>query len=758
VVKIQNSFKIYSKKILRFSIKGLTAVFLLMATLFFMVYIGVFGHLDTVKEIQNIQNYLSSEIYSHDKVLLGKYYLQDRTNVLYDDLPQHLIDALIATEDVRYYEHNGIDSRSTLRVIFKTILFQNKSSGGGSTIHQQLAKNLFPRKRFSVLSMPVNKFREMILGVRLHKAYSKKEILELYLNTVSFGENTYGIETAARRFFNKLPRNLKIEESALLVGMLKGTHSYNPRQNPAYSLSRRNIVLSQMLKYNYLNNSTSDSLCALPIKLDYVKLSHNEGLAPYFRENLRMYLHDWVKNNPKPDGEQYNIYTDGLKIYTTINADLQKYAEQAMKLQMVHLQGVFDQQWKNKHPLGKKNSYIINQLEKTQHYQSLKNSGLSKDEIIAELKVPGKMEIFTWQGMKEVEMSAYDSVAYYLRFLHAGLLSMEAKTGYVRAWVGGINSKYFKYDHVTSRRQAGSTFKPIVYSAALKNGHDPCSYIANDSVTYEEYNDWTPKNSHGGYGGYYSMKGALTHSVNTISVKLLEETGIKEVIDFSKLLGIKGELPEVLSLALGTGDVSLKEMVQAYSIFLNEGKVVEPIYLKRIEDKHGNVLYEGKSVISEPVLDPHHAHLMIEMMKGVVDNGTASSLRSIYGFDNEIAGKTGTTQNNTDGWFIGYTPVLITGVWVGGDHPNVRFRYGGYGQGAASALPIWARYMQKIYRNPLYKYSKNLSFQIPEEVKWELDCEDYKEDLKERFWEKEFFKKRFRRKKSPKQRSKRKGR
>jgi penicillin-binding protein 1A len=489
-----------------------------------------------------------------------------------------------------------------------------------------------------------------------------------------------------------------------------------------------------MLKYNYLNKKTSDSLCSLPVKLDYVKLSHNEGLAPYFREHLRMDLLEWVKNNPKADGKQHNIYTDGLKIYTTINADLQKYAEQAMKSQMAHLQNIFDRQWKNKNPLGKNNTFIIKSLEKTQQYKSLKKKGLSRDEIINELNAPKKMEIFTWEGMKEVEMSVYDSVAHYLKFLHSGLFSMEANTGYVRAWVGGINSKYFKYDHVTSKRQAGSTFKPIVYSAALKNGHNPCEYIANDSVVYEEYNNWTPRNSGGGYGGYYSMKGALTHSVNTISVKLLEETGIDELIEFSKQLGITGELPEVLSLALGTGDVSLKAMVQAYGIFLNEGKVVEPIYLKRIEDKFGNVLYEGKSVISDPVLDPQHALQMIEMMKSVVDNGTASSLRTVYGFDNEIAGKTGTTQKNTDGWFIGYTPVLITGVWVGGDHPKVRFRYGGYGQGAAAALPIWARYMQKIYRDPLYKYSKNLSFQIPDEVLLDLDCEDYRESRKRRFW------------------------
>lgn len=694
-----------------------------------MVYAGVFGHLASVKELQNIQNHLSSEIYSNDKVLLGKYYLQDRTNTRYSDLPEHLINALLATEDVRFYDHNGIDSKSSIRVIVKSLLLQSKSSGGGSTIHQQLAKNLFHRKRYSVLTMPVNKFREMIIGVRLHKAYTKKEILELYLNTVSFGENTYGIETAAYRFFNKTPRKLKIEESAMLVGMLKGTYNYNPVQNPERSRARRNLVLSRMLTNNFLSTETADSLCSLPIKLDYVKLSHNEGLAPYFREHLRMDLLEWTKNNPREDGKQYNIYTDGLKIYTTINADLQRYAEEAIKTQMAHLQSIFDRQWVNRNPLSKQSSFLMSNLENSQRYKNLKKRGFSKEEIMSELNAPRKMEIFTWQGMKEVEISVYDSLTYYLNFLHSGLLSMEASTGYVRAWVGGINSKYFKYDHVTSKRQAGSSFKPIIYAAALKNGHDPCLYIPNDSVTYEEYNNWTPRNSNRRYGGYYSMKGALTHSVNTISVKLLKETGINEVIDFSKQLGIAGDLPEVLSLALGTGDVSLKEMVQAYSIFLNKGNVVNPVYLKRIEDKFGNVLYEGKSVISDPVIDPDQALLMTEMMKGVVDNGTASSLRTVYGFDNEIAGKTGSTQNYTDAWYIGYSPLLITGVWVGGDHPKVRFRYGGYGQGASAALPIWARYMQKIYRNPLYRHSKNLTFQIPDKVISELDCEDYQESL-----------------------------
>jgi len=731
VFKFKYPPKISSKRIFRSFLLFAACTLFVLCLVFFMVYAGILGHIPSVNELLNIQNHLSSEVYSSDKVLLGKYYYQDRTKVSYQDLPDHLIAALICTEDQRFYEHGGVDGKSVLRVAVKSIFLRNKDSGGGSTIHQQLAKNLYPRKSYVLFSMPVNKFREMIIGVRLQKAYTKSDILTLYLNTVSFGENTYGIETAAYRFFNKLPRDLKIEESALLVGMLKGTHIYNPRLYPERSKSRRNLVFSLMQENHSLSKETADSLRALPLELDYINLTHNEGLAPYFREHLRLVLLDWAKKNPKGDGSNYNIYTDGLKIYTTINADLQAYAEQAMKSRMAYLQGLFDRQWKNRHPLGNPSTYLINQLEDTPGYRSLKKTGLSSDEIIDSLNVPRWMEIFTWQGMKKVEMSVYDSLAHYAKFLHAGLLSVEANTGYVRAWVGGINSTYFHYDHVTSKRQAGSTFKPIVYSAALKNGLDPCTYIRNDSVVYEEYNHWTPKNSHGGYGGYYSVKGALTHSVNTVSVKILERTGIKEVLKHAREMGITGKLPEVLSLALGTGDVSLKEMVRAYSIFLNEGSMTEPVFLQRIEDQYGNVLFENKAGISKPVMDPSQAQVMTEMLKNVVDKGTASSLRTVYGLHNEIAGKTGTTQYYTDGWFVGITPVLITGVWVGGDHPRVRFRYGSYGQGATTALPIWARYMQKIYRDPLYKYSKQLTFEIPDEVKEGLECEDYLDSPRE---------------------------
>lgn len=714
--------EIKPKSVFRIAMLLSGSVVLFFGALFLAVYTGVFGHLDTVEELENIQNHLASEIYSNEKVLLGKYYYQDRTNTPYREIPGHLVDALIATEDVRFYSHNGIDRKSSLRVVVKSLLFQRNNSGGGSTIQQQLAKNLFPRKRYSLVTMPVNKFREMIIGVRLDKAYSKQEILELYLNTVSFGENTYGIETAAKRFFNKEPRELRIEESALLVGMLKGTSVYHPVRHPERALARRNLVLSQMARHHFLDQGTADSLVKLPVELNYVRLSHNEGLAPYFREHLRTDLLRWAKENPKKDGSHYNIYTDGLKIYTTINADLQRYAEEAVQAQMTRLQGIFDRQWQHRDPLGSQQAYITRHLQQTRPYQNLEKKGWTEDEIIQAMRVPRKTEIFTWEGMKEVEMSAWDSVAHYLKFLHAGLLSMEARTGYVRAWVGGIRSEYFKYDHVTSKRQAGSVFKPVVYAAALRNGHDPCSYMPNDSVVYGEYNNWTPRNARGGYGGYYTMKEALTHSVNTISVRLLEETGIDNVIRLSEQLGITGDLPEVLSLALGTGEVSLEEMVQAYSAFLNEGRTVQPIFLKRIEDKFGNVLYAQSPVVSDRVISRRHALVMTEMLKSVVDSGTAASLRTVYGFDNEIAGKTGTTQGYTDGWFIGYTPVLITGVWIGGDHPRVRFRYGGYGQGASAALPVWARYMQKIYRDPLYRYSKTLSFEIPEWVREELDC------------------------------------
>jgi penicillin-binding protein 1A len=734
IKKIKNSLS--KKKIRLYLIYALAGIAAFIFILFVFVYLGIFGRIPSNDELKNIQNYLASEIYSSDNVLLGKYYIQNRTNVNYEDIPQYLIDALISTEDARFYRHNGIDKRSILRVILKTILLQKESSGGGSTITQQLAKNLYSRKRYSILTTPVNKFREMIIAVRLEKAYEKKDILELYLNTVSFGENTYGIETASNRFFNKHPANLRIEEAALLIGMLKGTHIYNPKNQTEKALHRRNIVISQMVKYYYLETECADSLKKLPLRLNYRKITHNEGPAPYFREFLRLQLLDFFKNHPKEDGTRYNIYTNGLKIYTTINSDLQAYAEEAVKNHLSKVQGEFDQHWKHREPWGKNDAILVNQIKKSDRYNSLVSKGLSHDEIMEVFNTPVSMQIFSWNGISERKMTPLDSVKHYFKFLHAGFMAMESKTGYIRAWVGGINHRYFQYDHVNSRRQAGSTFKPFVYVAALENGNKPCDYIPNDSVVYEDYNNWTPRNADRSYGGYYSINGGLTHSVNTVSVNLLMKTGIKEVIHLVHEMGITGNLPEVPSLALGTGEMSLFDLIKAYNVFINKGRLVEPIFLRRIEDKNGNILFEVKSQVSDKqIISQQNAEIMIQMLRNVVDNGTASTLRTVYGFNNDIAGKTGTTQMQTDGWFVGFTPDLIAGAWVGGDNPVIRFRSLVYGQGAHTALPIWAGFMRKIYADPLYKFSKNAVFDISYDAISQFDCPDYRDDKYDSIWD-----------------------
>jgi penicillin-binding protein 1A len=728
--------KLIKNKIRLYIIYAVAGIAAFIFILFSCVYIGIFGRIPSGDDLKNIQNYLASEIYSADDVLLGKYYIQNRTNVNYEDIPQYLVDALISTEDARFYRHNGIDKRSILRVLFKTILLQKESSGGGSTITQQLAKNLYRRKRYFIVTTPVNKFREMIIAVRLEKVYEKKDILELYLNTVSFGENTYGIETASERFFNKHPRNLRIEEAALLIGMLKGTHIYNPKSQTEKALHRRNIVLNQMVKYGNLDINRGDSLKNLPLRLNYKKLTHNEGLAPYFREFLRLQLMDFFNNYVREDGSTYNIYTDGLRIYTTINSDLQAYAEYAVKNHLSKLQKEFDQHWKNREPWGKNDAVLMDQIEKSARYVGLKNKGFSHDEIMKVFNTPVSMQIFTWNGISERKMTPLDSVKHYFRFLHAGFIAMEAKTGYVRAWVGGINHRYFKYDHVNSRRQTGSTFKPVVYMTALENGHKPCDYIPNDSVVYKDYNNWTPRNADRSYGGYYSINGGLTHSVNTVSVNLLMKTGIKEVIQMAHDMGIKGNLPEVPSLALGTGEISLFDLIKAYNVFINKGRLVEPVFLRRIEDKNGKILFEVKPQVSDKqIISQQNAEVMIQMLRNVVDNGTASTLRTVYGFNNDIAGKTGTTQMHTDGWFVGFTPDLIAGAWVGGDNPVIRFRSLAYGQGAHTALPIWAGFMKKIYADPLYRFSKNAVFDISYDVIEQFDCPDYRDDKYDSIWD-----------------------
>ncbi|MFO7829081.1 MAG: transglycosylase domain-containing protein [Bacteroidales bacterium] len=722
-----NYKKVFIKSFISIVILFLVFIFLFIGA----VRVGIFGPVPSDVELNQIHNNTATNVYSVDNELLGRYYLQNRTNESFDDIPEHFIQALIATEDVRFYSHNGVDIRSTLRVFFKTILLFDRSSGGGSTISQQLAKNLYPRKDLGFLTLPVAKVKEIFIARKLEDFYEKDEILELYLNTVSFGENTYGIETAALIFFNKTPSALNIEESAVLVGLLKANSSYNPRNNKDAALIRRNTVLSQMFKYGYLNQQELDSLKQIPIIIKHRRLTHNEGLAPYFREHVRQACLKILESKKKPNGTKYNLYTDGLKVYTTLNATMQEYAEQAVSKHLKKLQQTFDKDWQGKTPWGKNVWLAKLQIEQSEPFQSYKLKGFSDEEAVEAMKTKRRTRIFTWEGEKDTLISPLDSVLHHFKMLQSGLLVMNGTNGDILAWVGGIDYKYFKYDHVKSKRQTGSVIKPVIYASALEHGVKPCDFYENDSVVYEDYDDWTPGNSDDEYGGYYSVKGALANSVNTISVKLLMESGIEPTIKLAQQMGISSSLPDKPSLALGTGDVSLLEMLQVYSVFLNHGAGVTPRMIRRIEDADGNLVYaDSAHEPGDTILLEKTAQNMIEMLKGVVDRGTANSLRTIWKFDNEFAGKTGTTQKNTDAWFIGMNPKIIAGVWVGGDNPVVRFRNSTYGQGAYSALPVCAYFFQDVFKDSKYSYLENLSFNISDSIKSNLDCSDFEETVR----------------------------
>jgi penicillin-binding protein 1A len=703
----------------------------LLVLVFLFVYsikLGLFGHIPTNKELKKIKNYTASEVYSCDNYLLGRYYLQNRTNTNLKEIPTFLIKALVATEDARFYTHSGVDTRSTFRVLFKSLILFNKSSGGGSTISQQLAKNLFPRKNLGILTLPVAKIKEIMIAMRLEEVYSKDEILRLYLNTVPFGENTYGIETAALIYFNKSTNELRPEESAMLIGILKGTSLYNPVKNHEAALKRRNVVLSQMEKNGYLTKMQAKNLQKLPLTLNTRKLAQDEGPAPYFREYLRNELKNWADTNLKADGTKYNIYTDGLKIFTTIDYRLQTYAENAVKGQMIKLQKEFDKHWKGIEPWKKNPMLAQREIYNSARYKQIIGQGFSKEEALKQMKIRVGSKVFTWEGEKNMNISPLDSILYHFAMLQAGLISMEAKSGFIKAWVGGINYKYFKYDHVTAHRQAGSTIKPIVYALGIENGISPCDYFSNDSVVYSDYDDWVPRNANHKYGGYYSVAGALTHSINTVSVKVLMAAGIEKVVEFARKLGLEGDLPEVPSLALGTGTVSTFELVKAYSIFLNHGHQVTPVFIRRIEDQEGNVLFtSGTEISTEQYISDQTAEEITAILCNAVNRGTGEYLRTVYGFQNEIAGKTGTTQNHTDGWFMGLTPDLITAIWVGGDNPVIRFRSMAYGQGAYMALPIYGKYLSALYQDPVFRSSQNSTFEISDQSRATLDCEDFRE-------------------------------
>lgn len=700
----------------------------------YLVREGSFGPLPAYGDLRNIQNDIASEVYSADGKLIGKYFIQERTHTNLSDISPHLIDALIATEDVRFYEHEGVDYKSLGRVLVKTILMQKESAGGGSTITQQLAKNLYPRTDHGLLTLPVNKVKEAIVARRIEKIYDKQEILELYLNTVSFGDNAFGIETASERYFSVDPDELTLPQAAVLVGMLKATYNYNPRLHPESATRRRNLVLSQMKKYGYLTAELADSLKTTPLDLKYKNQSHSDGLAAYFREHLRLELSRLLNTIEKPEGGVYNVYTDGLRIYTTIDSRLQEYAEEAMQEHMPKLQKSFLKHWgKRPLPWQTNNDILMDGIYRSQRYKILKAEGLSENEIKAEFEKKIPMKVFDWDGERETEMSPLDSVKHYLKFLNAGLLAIDPTSGNVKAWVGGINHKYFKYDHVNLRtkRQAGSTFKPIVYAAALEQGLDPCEYHANELKVYEEFENWTPENSDGKYEGYYSMQGALVNSVNTVSVDLVLKAGINNAVSFAHNLGIESKIDPVPGIALGTPSVSLYEMVASYCAFVNKGKTIAPRYLTKVETRDGKVIFENHSNPSgRQAMSEKTAAIMLEMMQSVVTEGTAARLRYQYGLYNDIAGKTGTTQDQADGWFIGATANLVTGVWVGSDDPRIHFQTLELGQGAATALPVYGLFMQKAMKDQRFKTLLQKNFPDPSpDVRAALDCEPFKEEL-----------------------------
>ncbi len=655
-----------------------------------LVAFEIVDNLPSKRELRKISNPLASEIYSKEGKLFGRYYVENRTTINPEDLNNHFKNALVSTEDHRFYKHNGIDFRSLGRVLVKTILLQKDNSGGGSTITQQLAKNLFPRRKYRMLSTVLNKFREMEVAKRLEKVYSKDEILMLYANTVSYGERAFGIGTASERFFNKPPSELELHEAATLVGILKATSYYSPRLNPERATQRRNVVISQMEIFGNLDAEVADYAKGLPLGLDYQAPSEIVELARYFKREVKLEFDKWAEANPKSDGSLYDIYRDGLRIYSTVDYDLQIAGEAFMKRHMADLQRRFLDSWKGGNLYGNGNKIIDEKILSDPHYKRRKAKGLSSKEALDAFTSKENRRIWTWNGMQTENITKIDSIKHYLSLLHAGVMAADPNTGEIKVWIGGNDYGRFQYDNIKGTRQVGSTFKPIVYLTALDRGGDPCKMYENELRTYTDYKNWTPKNADDKYGGLASMKGALTHSINTVSVQVLFEAGANAVGEMARKLGISSPLSLVPSMVLGTNDVSLEEMVSVYSKFANEGKAVDFHCIERIEDVDGNVLYERKrpTLFNKQIVDPVAVRKLNDMMQNVTLNGTGRRIYSMFDIDASIKGKTGTTQNQSDGWFMGYNDNLVVGAWVGTMDRRIHFRNLGTGSGGRTALPL----------------------------------------------------------------------
>jgi penicillin-binding protein 1A len=704
---MENSFRFYFKLFLKLSIGSL----LLFSILLFSVAQGWLGELPSIEYIKNPSSQLSSTIFSEDFEVMGKLYYENRTELTYKQISASTIQALIATEDERFYEHSGIDVLGLISATFRTVVLRKPS--GASTITQQLAKNLFHAEegRKNKFKRLIQKIKEWYIAIALERNFSKQEILALYFNTVPFLHNSYGLREASKTYFNKEPIELTLDESAILVGMLKGPSLYNPKSKPENALNRRNVVLEQMRKASFINESTAISAKKLPIKLDYRLTSPSSGLAPYLREEIRMELNEILQNYSKSNGDPYDIYADGLKIYTTINSQLQKSAEEAVAEHMPWLQKEFLREWGAKDPYkfgAKANPDLVkNIVRSSEYYKNLSDAGKTEDEIFKKLSTEKhSMRIFTWRGPIDTQMNVIDSIKYIKKILQTGVCSIDPQTGKIRAWVGGIDFNFFKYDHVrkSTKRQSGSTFKPFLYNVALENGLNPCSKLIYEKPMIDGHESWDPKGSKNFKDGEEVMlKDGLQVSDNRIAALLIKQFGPSMLIDKAKQLGIEAEFEEVPAISLGTTDISVIEMVGAYTPYMNGGIYSKPYYIERIEDKDGNVIFENKPESQEAVQE-EVAKLMNLMLQGVSkDKGTAARLRSQYGFKEEIACKTGTTQSNSDGWFIGSTSQLLTAVWVGADDPSISFASTRLGQGANTALPIWAKLHKKAANMPKYK-------------------------------------------------------
>lgn len=728
------------------------ALLLVILLVFLLASWGAFGSLPDETSLENPEKNLATEIISSDGKTIGKFYKENRTPIQFDSLPDHLVNALIATEDARFYEHSGIDGKGTLRAV----AFLG-SRGGASTVTQQLAKLFFTQQvSKNKFQRGMQKIKEWIIATRLERRYTKEEIATMYFNEYDFVNQAVGIESAAHIYFDKSPAQLSTAESAMLVGMFKNASLYNPLRNPEGVHNRRNVVLSQMEKYGYISKQVRDSLQATPLNLKFTPQGHDEGSATYFREYARHFMENWIKENPKSDGSKYNIYQDGLKVYVTIDSKMQENAEDAVKKHMARLQKVFDDQNKNNKtaPFRHINEKEIDQIlmsamRKSDRWRDMSRQGKDEEEILKSFKTKTPMRVFSWNGDIDTLMTPLDSIRYHKSFLQAAMMSMSPQTGEVKAWVGGIDYKHFKYDMVKKgKRQIGSTFKPFVYATAIDQMHlSPCDTLPNTLYTipagrHHLLQPWTPKNAGNTYGGMVTLKYALANSINTITARLIDRVGPEPVIDLIAKMGIDTRnIPPVPSIALGTADISVYEMVGAYSTFANEGVYVEPILIQRIEDKNGTVLFQNVPKTKD-VISAESAYVTVSLMEGVTQSGSGSRLRGTgregaevykkavtgypYNFTNPIAGKTGTTQNQSDGWFMGMVPNLVTGVWVGGDDRATHFGSILYGQGATMALPIWGMYMKKNYEDKDLDVSKG-SFPRPAHLSIETDCSKWSE-------------------------------